>query len=301
MKNNMRNDFCAFILTHGRADRVHTYKSLREHGYTGKIFIVIDNEDVTADDYYKLYKDEVIMFDKKAIAKTFDEGDNFNDRRAIIYARNACFEIARKQGYKYFIQLDDDYTGYSWRLDGDDNFTTIKVKNLDRIFMQLVDFHSKTNFLTVALAQPGDLVGGIQGDIGSMRVKRKAMNSFICDVDRPFTFFGRINEDVNLYTCAQRRGEAVLTFLHATVNQKATQSNAGGMTDLYIDSGTYIKSFYTVMYAPSCTKVHIMHTGKTGRLHHRVAWNNAAPKIISDKYKKQGSGDKINIVDKSAV
>lgn len=49
------------------------------------------------------------MFDKPKIAKTFDEADNFDDRRAIVYARNACFQIARKLGYKYFIELDDDY------------------------------------------------------------------------------------------------------------------------------------------------------------------------------------------------
>ena len=87
----MRDDFAAFILTHGRADRVDTYKTLRNCGYTGKVYIVIDDEDKTADEYRKRYGDMVLQFGKAEIAKTFDEGDNFNDRRAIIYARNACF------------------------------------------------------------------------------------------------------------------------------------------------------------------------------------------------------------------
>ena len=30
------NGFVAFILTHGRPDRVLTYEKLRKHGYTGK-------------------------------------------------------------------------------------------------------------------------------------------------------------------------------------------------------------------------------------------------------------------------
>ncbi|MEW3551668.1 hypothetical protein MZV21_26770 [Escherichia coli] len=38
----MRDDFCAFILTHGRPDKVLTYRTLRRAGYTGKIFIVVD-------------------------------------------------------------------------------------------------------------------------------------------------------------------------------------------------------------------------------------------------------------------
>lgn len=285
-RQTMRNDFVALILTHGRPDRVDTYAKLREAGYTGKICIVIDNEDSTAEQYRRKYGDEVVMFDKAAIAKTFDEGDNFNDRRAIIYARNASFNIAKNLGCRYFIQLDDDYVGWFWRLNGREEFTRIPMLNLDKVFETLIKFHSNTPFASVAIAQAGDLVGGIEGDIGHMRVKRKAMNTFICDTERPFQFFGRINEDVNFYTCAQRRGSPVLTFLHATVNQRATQSNAGGMTDLYLDSGTYIKSFYSVMYSPSCVKIHVMHTGTSGRLHHRVAWNNTAPKIVREQHKK---------------
>ncbi|EFL0486748.1 hypothetical protein G8G26_005003 [Escherichia coli] len=30
----MRDDFCAFILTHGRPDKVLTYRTLRRAGYT---------------------------------------------------------------------------------------------------------------------------------------------------------------------------------------------------------------------------------------------------------------------------
>jgi len=64
----MINNFCAFILTHGRPDNVKTYATLRKHGYTGKIYLIIDNEDKTAKQYYKKYGNEVIMFDKLKIA-----------------------------------------------------------------------------------------------------------------------------------------------------------------------------------------------------------------------------------------
>ena len=79
----MRSDFVAFILTHGRVNSVITDKTLRRCGYTGPIVYVIDNEDEQADQYRKKFQN-VSMFDKEAIAKTFDEADNFEDRRAII-------------------------------------------------------------------------------------------------------------------------------------------------------------------------------------------------------------------------
>ena len=72
----MDNNFAAFILTHGRADNVITYETLKKTGYTGKIYIVIDNEDKTSKDYYDRFGDKVVVFDKKKISETLDEADN---------------------------------------------------------------------------------------------------------------------------------------------------------------------------------------------------------------------------------
>src|SRR6056300_399494 len=200
------DNFVAFILTHRRPDNVITYKSLRKHGYTGKVIVVIDDEDKTADEYYEKF-DDVEMFSKEAIAKTFDEGDNFNDRRSIVYARNACFEIAKKRGYKYFIQLDDDYTGYEYRVYNEAKQKPIRIKNLDNVFGALLDFYKKTNFATIAMAQGGDFIGGKNNKMAKRpTIYRKAMNSFICSTDRPFVFQGRINEDVNTYTSEASKG-----------------------------------------------------------------------------------------------
>ena len=44
----MRNDFAILILTHGRPDNIKTLSSLKRAGYTGKYYIVIDNEDEKA-------------------------------------------------------------------------------------------------------------------------------------------------------------------------------------------------------------------------------------------------------------
>ena len=58
------NDFVVFILTHGRADRVITYNALRNSGYTGRIVLVIDNEDTQAREYISRYGEEnVRIFD----------------------------------------------------------------------------------------------------------------------------------------------------------------------------------------------------------------------------------------------
>lgn len=285
MKNS---DFAVFILTHGRADNVITYHTLRRSGYTGKIYLVIDNEDKTAEKYRELYGEDVIMFDKKAVADTVDEGDNFDDRRVIIHARNACFEIAKKIGVTYFIQLDDDYGQFKFRINHENSYPSdrylIKTQ-LDNIFDLLLDFYKSANFLSIAMSQGGDWIGGSESSFTKYPMKRKCMNSFICSTDRAFQFVGRVNEDVNTYTTLGGSGKLLATIPFVALDQLQTQSNSGGMTDIYLESGTYIKSFYTVMYSPSCTTIRMM-GNKNRRLHHSINWNNAVPVILSEQHRK---------------
>ena len=285
----MRNDFVAFILTHGRPDRVHTLTSLLRHGYTGKWFIIIDNEDKTADQYREAFGDRVIMFDKAAIAKTFDEGDNFQDRRAIVYARNACFGIAKELGVQYFIQLDDDYTQFQHRRSSSEEIIAGPgVKGLDAVFDGLVRYLERSKASSLAIAQGGDFIGGRLCSTWKegFYPHRKCMNTFVCATDRPFQFVGRINEDVNTYTAEASRGRLFFTIPNVAIVQMQTQGNAGGMTDIYLDQGTYVKSFYTVMYHPSGTKIAMMGNGHR-RLHHSIAWNNTTPMILDEKHRKE--------------
>ena len=48
----MLDKFAIFILTHNRPDNVITYNTLKVSGFTGDIYIVIDNEDKSSEKYY---------------------------------------------------------------------------------------------------------------------------------------------------------------------------------------------------------------------------------------------------------
>lgn len=287
MEAKKLNDFVVFILTHGRPEKVHTFRTLRKNGYTGKIVIVIDNEDKTAEKYYENFgKENVFMFDKEAVAKTFDEFDNFNDRRAIVYARNACFDIAEKLGFKYFLQLDDDYTDFKFRINHkmEHPVGRFKIKTtMDDVFFYTLEYYKKINVCSIAFSQGGDWFGG-EKNFG-MAPKRKAMNTFFCSIDRRFNFIGRINEDVNTYTNFQGKGNIFFTIPLIQMDQFQTQSNTSGMTEIYLDNGTYVKSFYTIICSPNCATITLM--GRTNRrLHHLIDWEKAVPKIIDEKWKK---------------
>ena len=282
----MRDDFAVFILTHGRADRVVTVDTLKRCGYTGKWYIVIDDEDEQEGQYRRKYKERVVQFSKLEIASKFDTMDLSQERRTIVYARNACFDIAKQLGLKYFLELDDDYKSFEFRYIQGRKLMVKSVKDMDRICEIMLSFLQESGAITVAMAQGGDFIGGMNSGNYQKGILRKAMNSFFCDVNKPFQFVGRINEDVNTYVSLGSRGNKIFSVTNVSLTQITTQQNLGGMSDVYLDMGTYLKSFFTVMIAPSCVKIAMM-GDKHKRLHHNVSWNNAVPLILNEKYKKR--------------
>lgn len=282
----MPDNFAVFILSHGRANNVSTYKMIKRCGYTGKIYIVIDNEDEQESEYRELFGDKVLLFDKLAESKKFDTMDTSQDRRTIVYARNACFWLAKQVGVRYFCELDDDYRSFEYRWIENGKFKVKSIDNLDEVFAAYLDFLQVSGAVTVALAQGGDFIGGGNGGNAKKRVLRKAMNSFICDVEKPFTFIGRINEDVNTYTRLGCVGMLFFTITDCALQQARTQKNSGGMTGVYLDGGTYVKSFYTVIAMPSCVKIGAM-GNKEKRFHHQVEWDYCVPKILNEKWRKE--------------
>lgn len=287
----MRNDFATFILSHGRADNMKTVKSLEVAGYTGRWYIICDDEDSQLDLYRKNFgEDRIIVFNKPSVE--FDRMDNFEGNKAVVFARNVSFKIAKDLGLKYFWELDDDYLQFALRPIEEDKDEPGKqrlgyypITNMDDIINAYLKFLDVTGALCVSFAQGGDLLGGIEGDVQDVPIKRKVMNTLFCRVDRPFTFIGRINEDVNTYIQYGKVGGLFLQITNLIVYQEPTQKQKKGMAVTYALEGTYVKSFYTVMINPSAVKVKMMRS-RFPRIHHKINWNNAVPKILSSDFKK---------------
>lgn len=152
----MRDDFAIFILTHGRPNKVITVKTLERCGYSGKWYLVVDNEDTTLSEYQALYgEDRVLIFDKLKTSKTFDTFDISTNRKTIAYARNECFDIATTMGLKYFLELDDDYCRFEYRYEENEKLMTQLITNLDEICNSMIEFLEDSGASSVAFAQGG--------------------------------------------------------------------------------------------------------------------------------------------------
>lgn len=287
--NTDPDDYCILIISYGRPNSVATISSLARCGSTKPWFLVVDDQDPTVPDYIKRFgEDRVVVFSKAEIAARMDCGDNIGDWRTSFFARNAVFDIAERLGYRWFIQFDDDYTDFRFRFDDEHRYwTKRRIINLDAVTDAMMRYYRSTPFASICMAQGGDFIGGGASTYGKqIRTQRKAMNSFFLCTDRRFEFPGRINEDVNIYTELQHRdGLPFLTIFQVALIQLPTQSAVGGMTDIYLDRGTYVKSFYSVMRCPSAVKIYkIGHVNP--RIHHLVRYKNCAPQIVREEVRK---------------
>ena len=275
-----REDFCVFILSHGRPQNVKTHELVRRLGYTGKLFVVCDNEDDTLQEYYDAFGEEVVVFNKAFYLGKLDGYTNTGERNNVLYARNACFDLAEELGFKYFCELDDDYYYFGQKHETE---SSCYIYDLDTMFNLFVDFLESTPTTSIAFAQGGDLIGGLKG---KPLVKRKAMNSFFCSTEKRFDFYGIFNDDVNTYVGLGKVGKLFFSVQNLIICPYASQSLESGITDAYMKYGTYVKSFMSVIANPSCVKINTMGISSK-RLHHSIAWNNAVPCILREEHKKK--------------
>ena len=167
-------EFAVFILTYGRSEKIYTLNTLKKQNYTGQIFLICSDDDKELTNYKKNHKN-VIVFNKKHYKNKFDIGDNFNDDRVVVFARNAVYDIAKKINIKCFIVLDDDYTSFRYTADEYNNYLTKSrnIKNLDTIFNKLLNYYFKINAKTLCIAQGGDFIGGENSRVFKKKLTRK--------------------------------------------------------------------------------------------------------------------------------
>lgn len=129
-------------------------------------------------------------------------------KRVVSPARYATYEIARRLGIRFFMQLDDDVTYIqipkvvSGHLPKCDKRITVSknypfaMQYVKDIIESTFDFVEKSGCI-VAFVQTGELMSA---DASRFHFKPKVMNTFILDTENPVDCFGGINEDVNIYT-----------------------------------------------------------------------------------------------------
>lgn len=284
---DFKKDFAVFILSHGRANDVKTVNLLKDGHYTGDWYIVIDDEDDQEPIYREKYGDHILQFCKMDEFIRTDVGDLSDDRRCGVFARNAIQRLANERGYKIHLQLDDDFTMiyHRWIDKQKGKLVGERAENLDTVFAAMAEYLDSTPISNLSFGLSSYYLGGVESKNVQAGMIPKTMGSFMLKASDPVEFKMHMNDDITTAIWNWSTGRVFFTVMSYQVATPPTQHQAGGMTDIYKDNGTYQKSFYSVMMCPSFVKI-AQQGRKFFRIHHEVEWDNCCPKILEQKWKK---------------
>lgn len=280
---SIRNDFAVIILTSGRPDKQYTYELLKRCGYTGKIIFLVDSLDKTVRELRKRYSDEkIVVFDKKTVE--VDLIDNSGDLATPTYAENYMYELAEKEGLKYFARADDDLKEFRYRIDLGDRLSTDSVQDLDEVFNILVDFMEEADMALFGPSRAGYYFGGRNGAAYQQGTDYNVSQLILCSVKHPLKFRGKTYSDLLVNLDSSVSGRPVFRTMYLSVRSPDEGSNEGGVKKSYDKDPTrYNSNFCAVITHPAAVKIKKRIKGDFG---HKIILNNIFPKIISGRYKR---------------
>ena len=270
-----------FVPSYHRAKNVKTAKYLLKIGYNPeKIHIVIDSE---ADDL-EAYKKEMEklgvnlhQFEMGEAIARFDYVHRPSPaRRSAGQARNMFYEIAAGLGIDFFCVIDDDTNHYQIR-----PFAVYeRTANLDdfcSVFSAVKEMMQKHNIGCFGLSQTGDMFERFSEKM----IRKKIMNTTFYDTR--FVYRGERgiqDDDTSQFVGMMNEGYFTASLATGLVlNQKASATQAGGLTDLYNEVKLLNKSLVVPIQFPSCVKAE-RQKRNGGRLHHKISYRYLMPKIL---------------------
>lgn len=282
----MREDFAVFIISHGRADRVETYDMLKNTGYTGKIYIVLDDEDKS--DYQARFEADSILYYSKAQYREETEVCRVVDGCAT-YARNAVEHLAKEMHLKAFMVADDDLLRLRYRYDEAGVLKSLSIKQgLDDILSAYIDFIIENSVACVSFGTANIYMKGIRPEAVSNN--RLPFNCFIRNAEYDWTWKAEIYEDAVTDILESWNGDFAMQLPFVQCDMCPMDVGAkGGMTDVYTAISQYEKNFPVLIYAPSCVRLGL---GKRNFIY-SVANKNAFPKLISSGNKRKENKKKL--------
>ena len=265
------------IISHKRP-KCLTVGALKRAGYTGEWYIVADDMDETP--YEELYPEHVVRFSKAEYAKTTDTADNFGKMTTPVYARNACFDIAKQKGFDCFGLFDDDLQSFTYRYASGSKLKSKKVKNLELIFEAYCNYILEAGFACGGFVSAGRVVGGVNNKLVRDRFYYNPTNAYIINTHiEQFPFVGTLWEDSIYCYLNNMTGKIVAGFLPVIITMVSPGAmKDGGNKSLYEEGSTFIAESYGNMVIPS------FFSWQQNCQKHK--FSSDIPKILNERWRK---------------
>ena len=135
----MRNDFAIFIPSYDRCKTLlnGTLHMLKKYNYTGKWYVVIDDNDPQLDTYKeKISEEHLLIFHKPDYYDYYDTCYNKKDINSKLYALGFINDVINNSNINYYYIIDDDFEYIKY------NKKIVEKLNYDELidlFISLID------------------------------------------------------------------------------------------------------------------------------------------------------------------
>ena len=290
----MRPDFAIFICTHGRPTKQFTFNMLKNLGYTGKIYLVLDDTDSTIQEHIDLYGvDSIFVFNKNYYMNTAEVGTNKPTDKCILYAKCAVEDIAKSLKLRAFVVCDDDITDIKVRVpDFVNNRLPSTYINLDKLFELTVEYMISGDFVGMGYCIQTFFMPGIKiydnDHINKLCLSRIPYQFIFRNSSHQVkwsSYFGEddITELLNNYY----RPWYSLPLVCVLAKEMGGYANTlDGMAETYKKVSEFTRNMQYMIFRPDCVKIvpYKSNVLKKEIQIKRVLKENAFPKIISWRY-----------------
>jgi hypothetical protein len=271
-----------YIISKGRP-QCKTAQTLTKMDYPGQWFIVCGTNDETIPEYIKIWgKDRILIFDWHEEIKTTDTLDNFGFvgmPSGATPVRNATRRISEERGELRHWQFDDDYRQFVKFSPKKFGYKAATPEDLEEALYQIALFGFKSDLPNAGFAIRSETFPN-----NALTTSKRVFNAHNMPTDpAKFQFWrGWMNDDLINALEVYQKGRREYSFKFLGLEMLPTQSEKGGLTDIYQEIGTVRKTSYAILIAPNAVRLVI----KFGRYHHHVYWDRVSPKLINEKYAK---------------
>lgn len=283
----MRDDTAIFIITHQRADKQLTLKMLESCGYSGRVYLVVDDMDGQIVEYRKRYGDKVLVFNKKRYAESVDTHINKFGMSSALFARNACVDMAKDMRLKFYFVCDDDIRWTYFKDARTGKMVTTKITDMEGILSGLVKFMENTSVHAVAFADNGAYIGGVNSEVRK-GVKYTLTKFMLYRTSNPVEYESIIWEDQA--SCYRDLGKGKIDFsiMFLSAATPPNEKASGGCSEMYRQSTDYMNPFMVLLGRPDCVTIT---PGKRGKFRMRTKQSALHPMILNEMHRKKGGSE----------
>lgn len=274
------------ICTHGRPNAQHTLKTLRASGYTGRIILIVDDEDDTVQELADNNCDSetiYLMFHKQEYIDKSDTGTNENQRKCILYAKNFCEDLAQILKLDAFVIADDDILNFRFRYPEGGSLKSQKVLStmgdvIDAYYQAMID----CNMVATGFGFTQFYFSGADSFSSDNIQKYRVPYNFVFrNAKHRVDWMSWFGEDIITAVYYGRIGQLWTALPYVQQEIVALASASGGMKDTYDGNSSARLAMQNVMYLPAELKAYKYKGKYMASIKREVAF----PKIISSSFK----------------